>query len=181
MTNRALPYISWCSTHSKDGKRYMIRISAHYLLSKHNNTPKTLRCLVLFTDNCEAILQSDVLKDVGHLRRWHCQHCHMWSIRAPMGSVLHSVQDCLTVSTAGTQRQQSLRRKRSDTWHQERTGEIILTLLRHSLVHNLPTDTSGTLAHNTLKPESKHNCLYFYWMSPCDKTQLLLVSDPQRG
>lgn len=78
MTNRALPYISWCSAHSKDGKRYMIRISAHYLLSKHNNTPKALRCLVLFTDNCEAILQSDVLKDVGHLRRWHCQHCHVW-------------------------------------------------------------------------------------------------------
>lgn len=54
----------------------MMRINAHYLLSKHSNNPKALRCLAFFTDDCKAILQSHVLKDVGHLRNWHCQHPH---------------------------------------------------------------------------------------------------------
>lgn len=103
----------------------------------------------------------------------------VWSIRAPMGSVLHSVQDWLTDYPAGTHSQQSLRRKRSDTWHQERTGEIILTTVKHSLVHNLPTDTSSTLAHNTLKPESKHS--YLYLMSRVTKTNYFGILDPQRG
>lgn len=44
-----------------------MKISAHYLLSKHNNDPKALRCLAPFTDDRKAFLQSDVLKDVGLL------------------------------------------------------------------------------------------------------------------
>lgn len=71
--------------------------SAHCLFSKHSNDTKALRCLAPFTDDCKAILQSDVLKDVGHLRNGHCQHCHR---EDPF--VLHLVQDCLTDNPAGT-------------------------------------------------------------------------------
>lgn len=135
----------------------MMKTSAHYLLSKHNNDPKALRCLAPFTDDCKAILQSDVLKDVGHLRNGHCQHCHRGD-----PCVLHSVQDCLTDNPAGTDiRPRGGNRAR----HQERPAQIILTAVKHSLVHNFLTDTNGTLARNTLKLQSKHNYFYFYLMS----------------
>lgn len=46
-------------------------------------------------------------------------------------------------------------------------GKYILTAtaVKHSLVHNLLTYTSGTLARNTRKLQSKHNYFYFYLMS----------------
>lgn len=46
-------------------------------------------------------------------------------------------------------------------------GKYILTAtaVKHSVVHNLLTYTSGTLARNTLKLQSKHNYFYFYLMS----------------
>lgn len=123
--------------------------------------------------------ESNVLKDIGHLRNWHCQHCHrgdpcdlsepQWEV-----SCTQFRTDFLIILLART-----VNSPWGDTWHQERTGEIILTTVKHSLVHNLPTDTSSTLAHNTLKPESKHS--YLYLMSRVTKTNYFWILDPQRG
>lgn len=59
-----------------------------------------------------------------HLKNWPSQHCHRGELHeptsAPIGSVLHSIHNCLPENPAGTHRKQPLKRKWSKSWHQER-------------------------------------------------------------
>lgn len=138
-----------------------------------------------------------------HLKNWHSQHCHRGELhdnqrpnrKCPaLNSQLSSWESCWhTQKTAPEEEvEQELTpgesRARRFIFHFEETWDVFYRsdinktprMIGEKILNTVKC-SSGKLAHNAVREKSKHNYQYFFFMSQCDKTQLLLVFDPQRG